>query len=202
MERKEIGLIILAAGASVRLGAPKQLLTFKGETLLRRIARESVASACRPVVVVLGARPDKFKNELIDLEVHIAENPDWENGMGSSIRAGLTKLLEIKKSVGGAVLAVCDQPFVNAGVINELAETFQKTGSLIVASAYEETLGVPALFSSELFPRLAELKSSGGAKQIINEFRGETTGVPFPAGAIDIDTPEDFEILPLKESSP
>lgn len=188
----KIGLIILAAGASVRLGTPKQLLNFRGETLLRRIARESLASRCRPVVVVFGAEIDKFTTELKDLDVFIAKNPSWKSGMGSSVKAGLEKLLEIKKSAEAVVLTVCDQPFVTKQVINELVKTYRTTQAPIIASAYQETLGVPALFSKKLFPRLSELENSGGAKQIIRQFQAETKSLPFPAGAIDIDTPQDF----------
>jgi molybdenum cofactor cytidylyltransferase len=200
MKQSEIGLIILAAGASARFGRPKQLLSFKGETLLRRIARESLSSVCRPVVVILGAEVDQSTDEIKDLNLHIIENPDWEEGMGSSIRSGVKKLLEIKDSTNGVLLAVCDQPFVTSRVINKLVKTFQKTEALIVASAYQETLGVPALFGKKLFPRLLELKGSGGAKQIINQFAAETIGISFPAGAIDIDTPRDFETLSSNDS--
>lgn len=196
MRGKEIGLIILAAGASLRLGTPKQLLNFKGETLLRRMAREAAASACRPLTVVLGADAGKFKNELSDLDVHVVENPDWKDGMGSSIGTGLTKLLEIKRSVDGVVLTVCDQPFVTAGVIDKLVKAYQETDALIIASAYAGTLGVPALFSRELFSQLTELKGGGGgAKQIIKQFQARTISISFPEGAIDIDTPADFEQL-------
>ncbi|MGI8640369.1 MAG: nucleotidyltransferase family protein [Pyrinomonadaceae bacterium] len=196
----EIGLIILAAGASVRFGSAKQLANFKGETLLRRIARESLASVCRPVVVVLGAEVNKSKNQVSDLDVHIIENPDWREGMGSSIKTGLNKLLKINESINGVVLTVCDQPFVTGEAIDKLVETYRSTPALIIASAYQETLGVPALFSRQLFPRLTELKGSGGAKQIIKQFQSETMGVSFPAGAVDIDTPEDFEKLHSQEN--
>ena len=196
----EIGLIILAAGASVRFGSAKQLANFEGETLLRRIARESLASVCRPVVVVLGAEVNKSKNQVSDLDVQIIKNPDWREGMGSSIKTGLNKLLKINESINGVVLTVCDQPFVTGEAIDKLVETYRSTPALIIASAYQETLGVPALFSRQLFPRLTELKGSGGAKQIIKQFQSETMGVSFPAGAVDIDTPEDFEKLHSQEN--
>lgn len=195
----KIGLIILAAGASVRFGSPKQLANFEGETLLRRIVRQSLASRCRPIVVVLGAEVDKSKNQVSNLDVHIAENPNWKAGMGSSVKAGLDKLLKIDESIDGVVLAVCDQPFVTGEAIDKLVETYRETQASIVASAYQKTLGVPALFSRRFFSRLAELKG-GGAKQIIKQFQAETIGVSFPAGAADIDTPEDFEKLRSKEN--
>ncbi len=114
--------------------------------------------------------------------------------MGSSVKAGLEKLLEIKKTLNGVVITVCDQPFVTAETINELVETYRKTEALIVASEYHSTRGVPALFDKELFSRLHNLKSDG-AKQIINQFRAETTSILFPDGAIDVDTPDDYARL-------
>lgn len=197
MAQNEIGLIILAAGASIRLGKPKQLLNFKGKTLLRRIACESLASVCRPVIVVLGANGERFKDELKDYDVYIARNSHWEEGMGSSIQVGLRKLLEINKAVSGVIIAVCDQPFVTSEVINKLFETFEETKAPIIASAYQETQGVPALFSAKLFPQLLDLKS-GGAQKIINQYKSETVGVPFEKGAIDIDTPQDYEEISSK----
>lgn len=194
MRQNNTGLIILAAGASTRLGTPKQLVEFKGETLLHRIVREAVSSVCHPIVVVLGAETNKSRQVLSEIDIHIVENPDWAEGMGSSVRIGLNKLLEIEAAVDGVVLTVCDQPFVTSETINKLVEAFQERGAPVVASAYHETLGVPALFSRELFPLLADLKE-GGAKKIIRQFESETVKIPFPAGAIDIDTPEDFQRL-------
>lgn len=191
----EIGLIVLAAGSSSRLGTPKQLLKLKGETLLRRIAREALASECRPVVVVLGAEIENCTSQIKDFGVCIAENFEWKSGMGSSIKRGLEIILEINTSLDAVVLTVCDQPFVTKKVINDLIKTFRKTKALIVASAYQETLGVPSLFSKTLFPLLMDLKQSSGAKQIIRQFPAETQNISFPAGAIDIDTPQDAEKL-------
>ncbi len=193
-QRSEIGLIILAAGASVRLGTPKQLLKFRGETLLRRIARESLASVCRPIVDVFGHDADKFNDELKDLDVQTIENADWKSGMGGSIKTGLKKLLEMKNSCAGAVITVCDQPFVTAATINDLVKIHQKKETLIVASEYEKTLGVPALFDRKIFVNLQNMEN-GGAKQIINQFSAETISFPFPDGAFDVDTPDDYARL-------
>lgn len=203
MKKSEIGLVILAAGASVRLGAPKQLLRFEGETFLRRIALASAASVCRPVIAVFGAQSDRFKTELSDLDVHAVENFDWQKGMGSSVKTGVERLLEINESAEAVVLAVCDQPFVTTEIIDRLARTYRKNKVSIVASAYGETLGVPALFSRALFPQLLQLEGFGGAKQIIKQFAGETISVAFPAGATDIDTPEDFAqlIAPIRKAT-
>lgn len=191
-KKSEIGLIILAAGASVRMGEPKQSLEFNGKTLLQRTIQTALESECRPIVVVLGARIDNLKNEIKDFDVQIAENADWEQGMGSSIKAGLGKILEMNRQINGVLIMVCDQPFVSAELIKRIVEKYRKTNSLIVASAYSETLGVPALFGSRIFSRLLELEDSGGAKSIIEQFQEETASVLFEEGKFDIDTPDDY----------
>lgn len=195
-QKQNIGLIILAAGASVRYGAPKQLLNFNGETFLRRIVRESLESACQPIVVVFGENARNLSRHVEDFDVYTIQNEDWKKGMGTSIGAGIEKLLEIDETIGGAVITVCDQPFVDSQVINRLVQTFfNENQASIAASRYAETLGVPALFSRKLFSELIMLKKSGGAKEIIERFSDETIAVDFPKGAIDVDTPEDFQHL-------
>ena len=193
MEKKsEIGLIILAAGASVRMGKPKQSLEFNGETLLQRAVQTAHETECRPIIVVLGAQADNLKNEIKDFDVQIAENADWKKGMGSSIKTGLEKILEINSQINGVLIMVCDQPFVSVELVNQIVETHRKTGSLITASKYSETLGVPALFDRRIFPQLLSLENEGGAKKIIKQFQNETAFVSFEEGKFDVDTPEDY----------
>ena len=188
----EIGIVILAAGESLRMGEAKQLLEFKGTTLLERTIQTALASICRPVVVVLGARADDLANAAHHPEVQIVVNADWKRGMSGSIRTGLEKILEFNRRINGVLIMVCDQPFVSAELINQIIETYKKMGSLIVACEYAGTLGVPALFSDRLFPQLLKLKNVGGAKKIIKQFKSQTTSVLFDEGVFDIDTPEDY----------
>lgn len=190
-----IALIILAAGNSSRLGKAKQLVVFKGETLLARIVRESLGSVCAPVVVVTGKDSEKFHQYLNDFAVQIAENIDWQQGMGTSISVGINKLVEIDRDFNGVVLCVCDQPFVTAETINNLVKIFQEKKGKIIASAYGNALGVPALFDKSLFTELATLQGKSGAKKIIEKYRGETFAVDFPGGEIDIDTEDDLRKL-------
>ena len=191
-QNQSIGLIILAAGASVRYGASKQLLPFKGETFLRRIVRESVASVCQPIVAVFGSDAQNLSRHVDGFDIYTIQNKDWKKGMGTSISVGVEKLLEIDENIGGAVITVCDQPFVNNRTINRLVQNFYEKKALIIASRYAETLGVPALFSRRLFPELTALKNSGGAKEVIKRFSAETAAIDFSEGAIDVDSPEDF----------
>lgn len=190
------GLIILCAGESARMGKPKQMLRFKGETLLRRAAKTAAASSvCRPVVAVLGARAEMLERELRGLELEIVFNENWKQGMSSSISAGLKRLLEKAEDLQAVVITVCDQPYVSAQIIDELIEKYRQTNALIAASRYAETLGVPALFDKKLFTELANLTERGGAKALIKKYREQSASIDFPAGSVDIDTPEDYSSL-------
>ena len=182
------------------MGRAKQMLEFEGETLLHRAAKTAVLSNCRPIAVILGSQAEKLEREIGALEIEIARNDNWREGMGGSIRAGLNRILEIKKEIKAVVIMVCDQPFVSPEVIKNLIKKYKETTALIVASEYQETLGVPALFDKAVFPHLQNLHSSGGAKKIIEKFRSETVSIQFPAGNFDIDTPEDFQKLKQYET--
>ena len=186
-----IGAIVLAAGGSSRLGTPKQLLTFCGETLVRRAAMAALESVCDRVVVVVGNHASAMRHELTDLAVSVVENEDWQSGISSSIRAGL----EQASSRDGVVITLCDQPFMTAAVLNELISTHRKTRRAIVASTYGTTRGVPAFFAPELFNELASLTKDEGARRIIASHPDKVATVEFPQGAIDIDTPEDHARL-------
>ncbi|ARV57642.1 4-diphosphocytidyl-2C-methyl-D-erythritol synthase [Nostocales cyanobacterium HT-58-2] len=193
-----IGAIILAAGASTRMGQPKQLLYFQGRSFLRHSVEVVVASVCQPIVVVVGAYAEKMRHEVSQLPVLVVENPQWYEGMGASIQVGMTALNAFGKEIEGVVLTLCDQPFVSCDVINQLVATYHSTGQGIIASEYADTLGVPALFHYKFFSDLTNLKASSGAKQIIQKYSQEVFRLPFTAGAIDIDTPQDYERLQMK----
>ena len=193
----KIGVIVLAAGASTRFGAgppsgrlPKQLLLYENETLVRRAARAALA-ARGPVVVVVGREQEKIANELLGLPVTVVPNEHWERGIGSSLRCGLDAL----PRCDAIIVLTCDQPRVDAEAVRRLIATWREIGKPIVASAYAGTLGVPALFGQKFFPQLRSLPDDQGAKAVIAAHRDEVTGLPFEAGGLDIDTPEDYERL-------
>ncbi len=195
MNSSRIGLIILAAGASTRMGNPKQLLLYQGCSFIRHITEVAIASVCQPIIVVLGANAERVKPEVSQLPVQIVENQQWQEGMSSSIRAGLEALLAVNPDLDAVAIALCDQPFVSSQTFNQLVETYYITSKPIIASEYAGTLGVPALFSHTLFSELMTLKSTEGAKKLIKKHSHEVFSVPFPKGAIDIDTPSDYEKL-------
>lgn len=195
MNSSPIGLMILAAGASTRMGTPKQLLAYRGCTLIRHMAEVAIASVCQPIAIVLGANAERIKPEISQLPIQIVENQQWEEGMSVSIRVGLEALLAVNQNLEAVAIALCDQPFVSSQTLNQLVEAYHLTGKPIIASEYSGTLGVPALFSRILFSELMTLKSTEGAKKLMNKHIHEVFSVPFPEGAIDIDTPNDYEQL-------
>ena len=190
-----VGAVILAAGSSSRMGRPKQTLQFQGTSLLKRATLAALDATCRPVVVVTGAHAELSRRELDQLDVCEAFNPDWETGMGSSVRAGIERLISIDAGIGAVVLLLCDQPHVTASVISGLIAAHYTTVKPIVASAYSGSFGVPALFSRALFTELTQLGGSSGAKEIIKRHASEAHFIPFPAGVVDVDTPDDFSFL-------
>ena len=192
---KHIGLILLAAGGSRRLGSPKQLVTdAQGRSLVRRAAEMALASACRPVVVVLGASADAVEAELAGLPVTITVNPEWQTGLASSLKAGLNALAKVQKP-DAVVVMLCDQPQVTSALLDSLLDAYASTGHGIIACEYGGTLGVPALFGSALFGALALLTGDEGARRVIKDYAGLVTRVPFPEGIFDIDTPRDAQAL-------
>jgi molybdenum cofactor cytidylyltransferase len=188
-----IGAVILAAGESSRLGQPKQLVQFRGKSLVRRAADAATEAGCSPITIVLGSDSKKIEDELAGTGVAIVKNENWRAGIGTSIRAGVQNLLSQAPNLEAIVLLVCDQPFVDARVIKGLIELRQKTNKSIVASAYSGTLGVPALFNRSCFQELLALGDDTGAKSIIMRNRERVAEFPFPQGEIDIDTVADYE---------
>lgn len=187
-----IGGILLAAGGSSRMGQPKQLLVYKGKTLLRRAVEILIHSACGPVAVVLGAETDQSKNEIKDLPVHTVFNENWQAGMSSSIKAGLEYLLQSEPEISAVVITLCDQPNVASSHIDKLVAKFRETKKSIVAAEYNNVIGVPALFSRDLFDELLKITGDKGAREIIAKYADTLTTIPLPEAALDIDTTADL----------
>ena len=190
---KKIGIIILAAGESSRLGEPKQLLIFQGKTLIRRAVETAIESKCFPVAVILGANFEKIEKEIEDLNCLIFRNENWRGGMSSSIKTGLEQMREIAPEIDGVVITLCDQPFVKSSDIKRLVETFLQTNKPIIASVYKKTVGVPALFSTEIFEDLKNLSEDKGARHLIAENIPNVEMIALENAVFDIDTSEDYE---------
>ncbi|WP_026463310.1 nucleotidyltransferase family protein [Adhaeribacter aquaticus] len=195
-----IGLVLLAAGASTRLGQPKQQLLYKGKSLLQHALQTIQQSAVNNVAVVLGAGASEIRNAHAFGTAHVVENPDWQEGMASSISTGLNSLLKAAPNAGGVIFMVCDQPFVTATLLDQLISTYSQTNKEIIACSYQETLGTPVLFRKKFFPDLLALQGQEGAKKLIKKFPEAVMAVAFPKGSIDIDTPQDYENLQKGDS--
>ena len=185
-----IPAVILAAGASSRLGRPKQLVLLQGETLLQRTVKAALDAGCGPVRVVLGAAWEESKKNIQDLPVELLFNGGWQEGMASSIRLGLEALPPDAEAV---LLLVCDQPALDAKRLRGLLDAHRLAPEALVACAYGGTRGIPALFPRRLFPGLLALQGDRGAKGLLQG--PDVHLVPFPGGEADVDTPEDLARL-------
>lgn len=175
------------------MGKPKQLLPYQGRSLVRHAVEVALASAYQPIIVVLGAHADQIKPE-IPLSTFVVESR-WQQGMSASIRAGVETLLQSNSTLDAIIISLADQPLVSPQVFQQLVRHYQQTQKAIVASKYNETIGVPALFSCALFPELIQLQGTKGAKALIQKYADTVSSIPVPEAAIDIDTPEDYEQL-------
>jgi molybdenum cofactor cytidylyltransferase len=189
------GIVILAAGASTRLGKPKQLLQYRGKTLLAHAVNEAMNSNADAVVVIFGKDADLFKKEIDEKKARVAINSSWEEGMASSVRLGLDTLLNDKPYIDAVIFMVCDQPHISSSILSELIKTQQKTTKQIVTCNYGESIGPPALFHKKYFKELMKLSGDAGARKIIQQNMNDVATILFPDGGIDIDTNEDYEAL-------
>lgn len=171
--------VILAAGASTRLGRPKQLIEIGGETLLDRAVRIANEVGCWPVVVVLGAEARSVLSRCSLRSVAVLVNPWWQEGMASSLRLGVGAIA----SWDGVVLMTCDQPAVTPEHLQALAASGEVT-----ASAYGARRGVPAYFPAASFPALLKLSGDAGARELLQN----APAIDLPGGEVDIDTADDL----------
>lgn len=193
-DKVKIGLIVLAAGSSRRMrGTAKQTLVVGGKSLLRRAAELAAATEFFPKIVVLGKDFEKLKAEIADLPVKAVFNSDFALGVSSSIKTGLRAVSA--PMTDALIVMLCDQPLLTTENLFALRDSFLKNQSLIVASVYENTTGVPALFSRAVFDDLMNLENDEGAKKIIKKYRAEAVFIFAPEAALDVDTPEDYEKL-------
>lgn len=196
-----VATIILAAGSSSRLGEPKQLLTSNGKTLVRQITETALSLKAGPVLVVLGANQALIQTELADLSIQRVENPAWQEGMASSLQAGLNGLPDTP--IDSFLVLLTDQPFVTLTLLQELIDTRQKTNRGIVACQYGETdfLGVPALFATRYREAFMQLSGDVGARKLIKQHADDCVAVPFPLATVDLDTKQDVENWQSSRSS-
>jgi molybdenum cofactor cytidylyltransferase len=189
--KPSIAAILLAAGASRRLGRPKQLLDVAGQPLVAHAVKQAIDLCDAGLVVVTGAAGDQVAAALAGFSFVRVHNPDAAEGMGSSIRHGV---LASAADADGILLLVCDQPAVDQGHLMTLIDTWRQSPAQVVAARYADTSGVPAIFPASYRARLAALEGQSGARAILAE-ADNVIHVDMPAAAFDVDTPADVERL-------
>ena len=182
-------VIILAAGLSSRMGSPKQLIKINSETLIRRAVTSATKSGAGNIFVVVGSSSEAIRHELKDLTVTFIENPDFHEGIASSIVAGIRGL---PADSGAALIMTCDQPLITGRDLSDLITVFERKLCPIAAMTYDGVVGVPAMFDVYVYPELLSLEGDRGAKAVIQRYSDEVATFHCPRAATDCDTPEDI----------
>ena len=181
--------IVLAAGASSRFGSPKQLVRVNGRPLMHTAVSRTVEVTGHSTLVVLGANAADLAPLLRHSPATIVINREWQDGLASSIRAGVARL---PGSCTGVMLVLADQAAVTAEDLRRLAGTWKRQPGFIVGAQYGATLGAPAIFPSSCFRDLSELSGDRGANALFHRNPDRVVRVPMESAALDIDTPEDL----------
>ena len=191
--------LLLAAGMSTRLGQPKQLLRYRGRTLLRRAAETGLAAGLDPLVVVIGAEAEAMRRELANLPVVVVENARYAEGQSTSLRAGLAAL---PADVAAVVTLLVDLPGVDAPLIQALVGAWEASGFPIVRPEYDGKPGNPVLFAARLLPELARAEGDEGGRHVLRAHAAEVQLMPVEnAGVIqDVDTWEAYDALVAGEA--
>lgn len=183
---------MLAAGGSTRLGEPKQLLTWRGETLLHRAARTALEAGTGPVVVVLGACVEPCRAALEDLDVAILVHNEWMRGVGSTIAVAVAEVERRHADSTAAIIAACDQPLVGAADLAALRGASRERRLPMAAAGYAGTVGIPALFSRAMFGELKGLEGDAGAARLLRSRPDQVAVVACPGAGSDVDQRNDL----------
>lgn len=187
-------VLILAAGASTRMGTPKQLLPYENTSLLGHVTDAALGADCGPVCIVLGANATAVRSSLGARRVQVVINAEWELGQGSSICRGVATLQEAYPGLDSVLILLGDQPMIDGGLIREFVRTARRFPGRIVAASYAGTFGVPAVFPAGRFGDLMALDPAKGAKPLLERVGADIELIGLRSNP-DIDTKEDYDAL-------
>lgn len=187
-----ISALVLAAGRATRMGQPKQLLRIAGETLVHRAARTALSAGVDDVVVVVGNAAEEVCADLADLPLRTILNPDYADGMATSLRAGVRALAADSEAV---VVLLADQPLLESRIVAALVERFRRSDAPLVVPLYAGRRGNPVLFARALYGELAQVSGDAGARELVAAHLAEAAQVELdePAAQMDVDTWEEYE---------
>lgn len=203
--QRSTAAIILAAGSSSRMGAGrhKLLLPLNERPVLAHVVDAALASQARPIVVVLGHQAEQVRAQLArygaDAAIIYVENPDYLQGMSTSMRVGLaylqTQIDAGVSDVNSALIMLGDQPLVTPHILDTLIDTWHTTGQRIVAPLYDGKRGNPTLFAASLFPALLEVTGDEGGRSVVEQHRQELATVELgnAVANYDVDTWEAYQ---------
>ena len=191
----KLGIVILAAGVSSRLGRAKQLLKWKGITFLERAVQLAQTVDSSILTVVIGAREAEVLPHVKDLGIPFCHNPDWSTGMGSSVKTGINDLLLQKADLDAILILLSDQVLVDELDLKKILQAYHSSSKTIIAAKYKEVIGVPVLFDKTWFEPLQQLDGEKGAGALVRQNPSAAMTINMPNAAFDIDTEADYQCL-------
>jgi molybdenum cofactor cytidylyltransferase len=192
---KIITTLIMAAGGSSRMGEPKQLLPWKGATLIEKSIDKALQLQMPKPIVVLGANSERIASKIESYPVKIIRNPNWERGLGNSIAFGVN-YIQNNHQVDGVLVILADQPLINASYLKVMLDLFETKKHQIIATKYNNgKLGVPVLFDASYFQELSRIEGDKGAKSILEKYSNLVIITEVTTNIFDVDTKEDYNEL-------
>jgi len=188
----KIAGIILAAGSSTRMTKYKQLLTFRGKTLMSHIFSKAVQLQLAEIYCITGFLDSALKEPEYESKIKFLHNSSHKNGMTSSLQLGLSRL---DNDIDAVIVMLSDQPLIEVDHYQKLLELSHKNPENIIVSSYSNTFGVPVIIPRWIFDEIIAANHTSPAKKILKQYSDNIIELPCPLAAIDIDTDEDYQNL-------
>ncbi|WP_108866837.1 nucleotidyltransferase family protein [Aquimarina aquimarini] len=195
LPKPKVAQLILAAGCSSRMGKPKQLLAWRGTTLIGHAIKQAIELDGITTYVILGAYYDTIYESIKNYPITILKNKDWQKGMGTTIQCGINTLQKKAIPYDAVLISLIDQPLLQTCHYKKLLESFYKGDHSIIATDLGEKKGVPSVISSIYFDELSKLKENFGARYLIKQYKDQVKSICAKNEGVDIDTVTDYENL-------